>query len=55
MTTFETEIIGTKLVVRPLGRLDLVSAPQLRDIITSSVANGVVGVVVALQGVAFMD
>lgn len=55
MTSFTTETIGTTLVVRPLGRLDLVSAPQLRDIIASSVANGVVGVVVDLHGVDFMD
>lgn len=55
MTSFATETIGTTLVVRPSGRLDLVSAPQLRDIVAVSVANGIVGVVVDLQEVDFMD
>jgi anti-anti-sigma factor len=55
MTSFATETIGTTLVVRPEGRLDLVSAPQLRDIVSHSVANGIIGVVIDLHAVDFMD
>ncbi len=55
MTSFATETIGSTLVVHPVGRLDLVSAPQLREIVTDSVANGIIGVVIDLHDVYFMD
>ncbi|MDE3008851.1 MAG: STAS domain-containing protein [Acidobacteriota bacterium] len=55
MTTFASTTTGSTLVVRPEGRLDLVAAPELREIVAKSIAGGVVNVVVDLAEVDFLD
>lgn len=55
MTTFATDVREGTLVVRPVGRLDLIAAPELREVVAKSVADGVVKVVVDLSGVDFLD
>lgn len=55
MTTFDLETMDTTLVIRPEGRLDLVAAPELRELVAKSVASGVVKIVVDLHGVDFLD
>lgn len=55
MTTFDLETMGATLVIRPEGRLDLVSAPELRELVAKSVAGGVVNIVVDLHDVDFLD
>ena len=42
-------------MVRPVGRLDLVAAPELREIVAKSVADGITKVVVDLHEVDFLD
>lgn len=55
MTTFATDVRNGILVVRPTGRLDLIAAPELREVVAKSVADGVVKVVVDLSEVDFLD
>ena len=55
MTTFASQTQGTTLVIRPEGRLDLVAAPELRELVATSVAKGVVNIVVDLHDVEFLD
>ncbi|HEY7930730.1 MAG TPA: STAS domain-containing protein [Acidimicrobiales bacterium] len=55
MTTFATTTTDSTLIVRPNGRLDLVAAPELREIVAKSIAGGVVNVVVDLADVDFLD
>lgn len=55
MTTFATDVRNGTLVVRPTGRLDLIAAPELREVVAKSVADGVVKVVVDLSEVDFLD
>lgn len=43
------------VVLRPGGRLDLVSAPRLRTVVSDQVAGGQTTIVVDLSGVEFMD
>ncbi|TXN31126.1 STAS domain-containing protein [Lacisediminihabitans profunda] len=49
------EIADGIAVVRPTGRLNMVSAGRLRELITSTVAGGRSRVVVDLTGVEFID
>jgi anti-sigma B factor antagonist len=46
---------GGRVALRLEGRLDLLSAPTLRDVIAGAVADGHHGVVVDLSGVPFVD
>ena len=55
MTTFVSQTVGSTLLVRPMGRLDLVSAPEFREIVSKSVADGINKVIVDLHGVDFLD
>ncbi len=55
MTTFVSETVGSTLLVRPVGRLDLVAAPELREIVATSVAGGINQVIVDLHEVDFLD
>jgi anti-sigma B factor antagonist len=56
MTDFETTAAdGGATVVAPIGRLDMVAAPQLRGIVTDTVAGGSNRLVVDLTGTQFLD
>lgn len=56
MIEFETEQQdGGGVVVRSRGRLDMVAAPQLRALVTQTVAAGAGRVVVDLQETTFID
>lgn len=56
MTSFRTDQSGEDIVVvRIEGRLNMVAAPELRDIIAQAVASGRRRVAVDLAGVEFMD
>ena len=46
---------GSTAVVRPSGRMDVESSPEVRQTILELVEQGVTGVVVDLKGVDFMD
>jgi anti-anti-sigma factor len=46
---------GDAVILAPGGRLDLVSAPQLKKLADDMVANGRARIVVDLSGVSFMD
>jgi anti-sigma B factor antagonist len=53
---FSTENIDTDIaVVRGDGRLNMVSAPALREQVTTAIAAGRVRIVVDLGGTTFMD
>ena len=56
MTSFRTDHAGDDIaVVRVEGRLNMVAAPELRDVVAAAVAGGRPRVVVDLAGVEFMD
>jgi anti-sigma B factor antagonist len=53
---FSTENIDTDIaVVRGDGRLNMVSAPALREQVTAAIAAGRIRIVVDLGGTTFMD
>lgn len=53
---FRTRNIDSDIVVvRGDGRLNMVSAPQLRETVTAAIAGGRPRVVVDLEGTSFMD
>ena len=56
MIEFDTEIVGDQsMVIRPHGRLNLLAAPRLREVVGQSVAQGRPHIVVDLSGTTFMD
>jgi anti-sigma B factor antagonist len=56
MTRFETDTVAAGVgVVRPVGRLNMVSAPQLRSVVAELVAAGTPRVVVDLSATDSMD
>ncbi len=56
MIEFDTEIVDDEaVVIRPQGRLNLLAAPRLREIVAQSVASGHPRVVVDLSATTFMD
>ena len=56
MTSFRVDDIAHDLaIVRAEGRLNMVSAPELRDVVTRSVAEGRIRLVIDLAAVEFMD
>ena len=53
---FETQPVEQDaVVIRPRGRLNLVAAPRLRELVGRTVAEGRSTVVVDLSGTEFMD
>jgi anti-sigma B factor antagonist len=56
MTTFHVDDVRTDLaIIRVVGRLNMVSAPRLRDFVAEAVSSGKARLVVDLAGVEFMD
>lgn len=56
MTSFRSrEATDGATVIEPVGRLDMVAAPQLKALVASAVSDGLTPVVVDLTGVEFMD
>lgn len=56
MTSFQVDDLGADLaIVRAEGRLNMVSAPELRDVVTRAVAGGRIRLVIDLAAVEFMD
>ena len=55
MTEIATEVRGDATVLRPNGRLDIVTAPQLRSLIADSLAAGFRTIVVDLEDVTLLD
>lgn len=56
MTEFHSEAFGEDAaVVRPKGRLDMVAAPMLREVVRETVADGHIRVVVDLSDTTFLD
>lgn len=56
MTTFHVDDVRDGVsVIRVAGRLNMVAAPELRDVVANAVASGTPRLVVDLAGVEFMD
>lgn len=56
MTEFDTRHVeDDAVVIRPSGRLNLLAAPRLREVVGRAVAEGRTDVVVDLSGTEFMD
>ncbi len=56
MIDFQTEIVDERsVVIRPQGRLNLLAAPRLREVVAQSVAQGRPQIVLDLSGTTFMD
>lgn len=56
MTSFRVDDIGADLaIVRVEGRLNMVSAPELRDVVARAVKEGRRRLVIDLSAVEFMD
>ena len=56
MTSFRVDDVRTDLaIIRVVGRLNMVTAPRLRDLVTEAVASGRSRLVVDLAAVEFMD
>lgn len=56
MTSFDVDHVRTDLaIIRVVGRLNMVTAPRLRDLVTDSVTSGKTRLVVDLANVEFMD
>ncbi len=55
MIEFEVEERDGAVVVRPVGRLDMVAAPQFRGVIEEASAKGLHQVVVDFSGIEFID
>lgn len=53
---FQIEPLGTdKAVIQGQGRLNMVSAPSLREAVKEAIAGGRPKVIVELSGITFMD
>jgi anti-sigma B factor antagonist len=53
---FDTEIVDdSSVVIRPHGRLNLLAAPRMREVVAQSVSQGRPRIVVDLSGTTFMD
>ena len=56
MTSFHVDDVRTDLaIIRVVGRLNMVTAPDLRDVVAHAVKSGKSRLVVDLAGVEFMD
>ena len=56
MIEFQTEVVDEEsVVIRPQGRLNLLAAPRLREVVAQSVAQGRPRIVVDLSETTFMD
>ncbi len=56
MIVLDTEVVDDRsVVIRPKGRLNLVAAPRLREVVAQSVRQGRPHIVVDLSGTTFMD
>ena len=56
MIEFETEVVSERwAVIRPQGRLNLLAAPRLREVVAQCVGQGRPHIVVDLSGTTFMD
>ncbi|HEY3339759.1 MAG TPA: STAS domain-containing protein [Propionicimonas sp.] len=56
MTSFNVDDVRTDLaIIRAVGRLNMVAAPELRDVVARLVQSGKSRLVVDLSGVEFMD
>ena len=56
MTTFHVDDVRDGVsVIRVVGRLNMVAAPELRDVVAKAVASGTPRLVVDLADVEFMD
>lgn len=55
MTDFDTRIDGGAVVIRPVGRLDMVAAPVFRSLVDQTVAAGNVQVVLDFSATEFID
>jgi anti-sigma B factor antagonist len=51
----DTELAGEQAVIRLTGRLTMVSAPRLRQVVTETVGSGHTRVVLDLEGCEFVD
>jgi anti-sigma B factor antagonist len=53
---FDTETVDDgAMLIRPQGRLNLLAAPRLREVVAQSVQQGRAHIVVDLSGTTFMD
>lgn len=56
MTTFQVDDTeGDMAIIRAVGRLNMVAAPELREVVARAVESGKSRLVVDLAGVEFMD
>lgn len=56
MIEFDTEVVDEdSAVIRPQGRLNLLAAPQMREVVAQSVQQGRPNIVVDLSATTFMD
>ena len=56
MIEFQTEVVDDEsVVIRPQGRLNLLAAPRLREVVTHSVGQGRSRIVVDMANTTFMD
>ena len=56
MTSFHVDDVRIDLaIIRVVGRLNMVAAPELRDVVAQAVKSGKSHLVVDLAGVEFMD
>ena len=56
MIEFHTEVVDERsVVIRPQGRLNLLAAPRLREVVSATVAQGRPQIVVDLSATTFMD
>jgi anti-sigma B factor antagonist len=56
VTSFHVDDVRTDLaIIRVVGRLNMVTAPDLRDVVAHAVKSGKSRLVVDLAGVEFMD
>lgn len=56
MIEFSTEVVDdVSAVIRPQGRLNLLAAPRLREVVAQSVQQGRANIVVDLSDTTFVD
>lgn len=56
MTSYHVEDVRTDLaIIRVVGRLNMVAAPELRDVVIHATRSGKSRMVIDLAGVEFMD
>mgnify|MGYP000874444263 CR=1 FL=1 len=56
MTSYQVEDVHTDLaIIRVVGRLNMIAAPELRDVVSQAARAGKARLVVDLAGVEFMD